>query len=214
MISDGCLPGMPKTLMAASIALAFMLSSGCEDGGDGFDIGDNDPNLVVCVGDSITFGYGDNGASYPSRLASMTGKAVVNGGVSGSLSSSGPGRVKSFLRQKPGAMCILYGANDAIYGHSPAAVKENIRAMIQACKANQTKPIVGTLTPQIDGHSLFNGGAMAISVEIRAVAGEEGASLVDLEKAFANHPEYYLEDGLHMSDAGNQRLAELFKGKL
>ena len=59
------------------------------------DFGNNDPSLVVALGDSITFGYGDTyvfscGETYRRgtigfcpRLAGLTGKTVINGGGSG-----------------------------------------------------------------------------------------------------------------------------------
>ena len=39
---------------------------GCEGGGGGGgdDVGDNNKDLVVCLGDSITYGYACDGAPY------------------------------------------------------------------------------------------------------------------------------------------------------
>jgi len=200
----------------ALIALALLISTGCEDsggGGGGGDYGDNDPNLVVCVGDSLTAGLGNNGASYPGRLAAMTGKTVVNSGVNGARTAESIGRVRSAVSKKAGTVCILLGSNDAINGADPGSVKESLRLMIQTCKANKTRVVVGTLPPQIGSHALFNDNCTAISREIRAVAGEEGARVANLEGAFGD-PSLYDSDGLHMSDSENQRLAEIFKGKL
>ena len=60
---------------------------------DGHDFGDNDPNLYVAFGDSITEGYGlDNYYEcYPVRLAGMLGKLLpmrVGGNRSGRFCES------------------------------------------------------------------------------------------------------------------------------
>lgn len=188
-------------------------TTACEDDGGSANVGDNDPNLVVCFGDSITVGVPAGGANYPARLAQMTGKAVANAGVNGLRTPGCAGRMNALLAKKPGYVCILLGANDAIHGGSPVAVKEDLRAVVAACKANQSYPILGTLTPMSDSRGMFDGNARAISSEIRALAREEHCALADLEHAFQGHPEYLI-DGLHMSESGNQRMASVFKGRL
>ena len=54
--------------------------------------------LVLCMGDSITKGYGVN-IPYPTRLANNTGYSTVNAGVGGVRSSYGLSHVDSLLAQ-------------------------------------------------------------------------------------------------------------------
>jgi lysophospholipase L1-like esterase len=204
---------LSKVLVSLSITAVLFGTTACEDDDGSANVGDNDPNLVVCIGDSITHGMGMGGASYPSRLAQMTGKSVINAGVGGQRAAGGAARINGLLAQHPGYVCILFGANDAIHGGSPYVVKENLRAIVAACKANQSYPILATLTPMTEGHAMYDPAVQAISAEIRALAGEEHCALVDLYGSMSGHPEY-LADGLHMSDAGNDRLAGAFKGRL
>jgi len=49
---------------------------------------------------------------------------------------------------------------------------------------------------------------------IRTMAGEEGASVADLEAAFGNRSEYLQADGLHPNAAGTALIAETFRGAL
>jgi lysophospholipase L1-like esterase len=201
--------------IATSLALiAGLLAASCDSGGGGdgnddVDVGSNDINTVVCMGDSITQGRCvPAGSPYPSRLASLSGKNVINQGVCGDKSDGGASRVGGVLnRYSPGYLVILYGANDAIFDRSLDSVVGNIRRMIQAAKGNQTVPIVCTLLPMYDVHAFAAGNARAYSAAIRGLAKEEGARLVDLEKEFGGDRALLQADGLHPSDAGTQVIA-------
>ncbi len=205
-----------KRLSTIACLAAMALFVGCEDddGGGGGDVGDNDANLVICIGDSITYGYACDGAPYPSHLAAMSGKTVRNYGVCGVRASYGAGRISSYLSCRPGYVCILYGANDAIAGGGASEVKENIRAIIFACRNSHSIPIVATTPPMIGSHSLFDGAACSINAAIRELAAEEGVALVDLYGAFGSAEEYLVSDGLHPNAAGAELIARCFAGKL
>lgn len=210
-----------RTLFAVTAALWFAScdggGGGGSDGGGSSDVGSNDVNKVLCLGDSITHGgCAPAGAPYPSRLAGLTGKGVINAGVCGERSAATRSRAATlFDRHKPGYLCLLIGANDASFGYSPITVGENIRAIIQEAKIRKIIPIVATLTPTVGPHFYSNDDAFNISAQIRVVAKEEGAKLVDLQKEFGSGAAALLqEDGLHPNDAGNQVVAAAFNDKI
>ncbi len=193
----------------------MVLLVGCEDDdGGSVDVGDNNANLVICIGDSITQGYACDGAPYPSVLAAKTGKTVYNYGIGGARTALGASKIKSQLACKPGYVCILYGTNDAIAGGDANNVKENLRAIIAACKSNKSIPIVATTPPMIGSHKIFNGANRAINEAIRAVAKEEKVSFVNLYMAFGDGDKYLVPDGLHPNAAGAELIASRFAGKL
>lgn len=187
--------------------------TGCEDDDNSYDVGDNDPNLVACVGDSITQGYMCEGAPYPARLAEKIGRTVLNYGVGGERTSYGASVISSVLQRKPGFVCLMLGTNDSIRSHSIEDAKENLRAVIHACKANQTVVLLATIPPMIDSHSVYNGNATRMSDAIRALAKEEGVPLVDISKAFGDGIGYINADGVHLTDAGGDLIASKFAGK-
>jgi lysophospholipase L1-like esterase len=201
-------------LMTGCLGAMLVLVAGCEGGGggsaaDGHDFGANDPNLYVAMGDSIT------AAGYPAHLSGMLGATVINGGTPGAWSDSGAGAVHSALsRYKPGFLLILYGANDTIHEANQDGTINNLRAMIQAAKANQTIPIIGTLTPMIRVHEGWAGRARELSKKIRAMASSEGCRVADLEKAFGHNDSLLQDDGLHPTDAGSQVIAKTFLGRI
>ncbi len=194
-----------------AVCAAFLC--GCEDGGGGgggapADIGENNAALVVCVGDSIT--HGDDGVAYPPYLAALSGKSCSNCGVGGAEAKGGVNLVKSALSKKPGYVCILFGANDAINGRDASATKEAIRAMVVACKNNKSVPVLGTTPPMLGEHLNFNDAVDRINQGVREVASEEGARLADIHGAFGNGEGLLMKDGLHPNEAGAQKIAECF----
>ena len=86
----------------------------------------------------------------------------------------------------------------------------NIRAMVQAAKANKTVPILATLLPMIEGHAIYDSVAGRISAGIRDIASSEGVTLVDLNAEFSDPASLLISDGLHPNDAGNQVIAAAF----
>ena len=171
-----------------------------------------DPNVVLCLGDSITEGYRCSGLPYPSRLAGMSGKSVRNYGKGGKLASYGASIAEEALqRENPGIVCILFGANDAIHHVSPAVTKENLRKIIRLCRKYNAKPLIATPTPQIGSHERFNSGVKAIASQVRSLAHEENVTLVDLNSAFGSGSSYLNPaDGLHLNDAGGNLMAREF----
>ena len=193
-----------------ALALAAPVWTGCEDGGDGSsaDVGSNDINVAVALGDSITQG------GYPSILAGITGKTVVDAGVGGTQASSGAGRIGGLLaRHHPGFVLILYGANDIINDVARETTVANLRAMIQAAKGNMTIPVIATLTPMSGSHGIFEPNVEALNEQIRSLASSDGARLANLAGAFGD-PGLIGPDGLHPTSAGNNVIASVFAGKI
>ena len=205
-------------LSALSLATLLVFSTACEDDdgdGGGSAISDaNDRNLVVCIGDSITQGDSGRGAPYPSQLAAMSGKQVVNMGVGGATASDAPSAARNAIAKKPGYVCILYGSNDAIQGRDPAVSKESLRSAIGVCKAAGVRPVIGTPPSMRDGHALFDGGAKRMADAIRALASEEDVRCVDLYEAFGDGSGLLVADGLHPNADGARLIAEKFNSAL
>ena len=202
-----------RLLMGTIMVGALTMQSGCEDDGASAsgDIGDNDPNVAVALGDSITQGMGVT--PYP---ALITSKQVVNAGSGGDHASGGASRVGGLLSSyNPAYLFILLGSNDAIHGGDPGAVKASLGAIVSTARENQTIPVLATIPPMIGSHGAFNDGVRAINVEIRNLASETGTALVDLEGAFGSNPTSLLDaGGLHPNQAGQQVIAASFAGTL
>ncbi|MFN2351751.1 MAG: SGNH/GDSL hydrolase family protein [Kiritimatiellia bacterium] len=198
--------------------LAAFIGIGCEDGGggsrhnhDAIDFGNNNRDIYVAFGDSITGDYNFGVTPYPPRLASMLGKTVINEGRGGETSSGGAGRVRSVLsRHKPGYLLILYGINDLLHGNSADGIIDNLRHIIRTAKGNKTVPVIATLTPVTGRYHLWSSGVDSLNDRIRDLARQEDAWLVDLANEFNYNERYMSIDGLHPNEDGCQLMAMAF----
>ena len=206
---------MKHVITYLSALCAILLFGGCEKGSSAppHDFGNNDTNLYVACGDSVTQGGygGSDPGGYPAVLASMLGKRVINQSQGGYSSDGGIDIVNSALSDyKPGYVLILFGANDVIHAYDSNDTINNLRTMIEAAKNNKSIPVMGTLLPMSGKHAAFEGGVEALNPLIIRLGKEEGIAVADLYAAFGDDPSLIVDDGLHPSDAGNQVIARTF----
>ncbi len=213
---------------ALCMAMVVILVAGCNDDdstpvipfADTHDFGANNPDLVVVMGDSIT--YGIDVTPYPRMMADLLALPVVNEGISGEHAYEGLRRVGGVLGlYKPGYLLILYGANDLLHARGADDIAEDLRAMVLAARAAKTIPIVATLTPMARARGVFDEHTKSINHFIRAMAAEENVTVVDLEVVFNGYDNdenpFVMEaddllqwDGLHPNETGNWEIALAF----
>ncbi len=179
--TSGTLPHFPDGLHpddtgSAMIAAAFNDRISRSPAG----IGDNNPNVIVCLGDSIT------SAGYPGFLAGMTGKTCVNEGGLGEDSGRGANRAASVLdAYHPAYLCIMYGSNDVHSHYSFDSVISHLAAIIATAREHNTIPILATIPP-MSGPRLggLEGDVRQLNNMIRSLAASTGTALADVEREF------------------------------
>ncbi|MDD5678646.1 MAG: GDSL-type esterase/lipase family protein [Kiritimatiellae bacterium] len=206
-----------RNLSFGGLLCAALMLAGCEGSstshlGDGHDFGPNNPNLYVAIGDSITAGDSQVGSSnYPSILAGMLNKTVINEGNGGDSSGEVMDRLYPILDDyKPGFVLILAGINDLIMGYGEENAARNIRIMVHACQDNKTIPVIATLTPVFESYSYLDSSIMLLNVMIQQIALDLNVAVVDLNKAFNDDPIYILPGGIHPNATGNALMALTF----
>jgi lysophospholipase L1-like esterase len=200
-------------LLAGFCGLLLFSCNGGGGGGLSGDIGDNDPDVVLAIGDSITNGgCVPDGAPYPARLAGLIKKKVINAGGCGETTGSGAAKVAGLLdKHNPGTLLVLYGANDEILGDEIEGSLARMRIIISAAKARKTRIAIGTVMPMVRDHLPFEGFVEAYNVQLKALAKKENVKVVDLFGEFSKRRDVLLqEDGLHPTDAGTQIIAAAF----
>ena len=135
-----------KRAMAKTIILIFILAlAGCEAAAPPPDTQKNGP--IVCLGDSLTEGYGasrpsevDKSNSYPAFLEKKVTLNVINAGISGDTAGGGLARVDNdVLANDPQVVIILLGANDFFRSRSASETKSDLQAIIYKVKSEDRK---------------------------------------------------------------------------
>jgi acyl-CoA thioesterase I len=162
--------------------------------------------VILDFGDSLTAGYGlTPEQTFPARLEATLRRQgievrVDNGGVSGDTTAGGLARLDWALADKPDLVILALGANDALRGIDPAAVRDNLDKMIRKIEASGAKVLlVGMLAPPNWGAE-YKAAFDRIFPELAKVYG------VQLYPFFlegvAMKPELNQPDGLHPNERG------------
>ena len=169
--------------------------------------------FYVAMGDSITYGtlLSNHSDCYPNVLSGMLGKPVVNEGRPGEQARQGLARFAGVLyAYKPSHILILYGVNDLANGRGPDNIKSDLRQMIALARANNTVPVIATMTPAIGLASWLAYEVALTSAAIRQLGAEQGVGVADLAAAFNNRADLMSYDGLHPNAAGHRLMATTF----
>lgn len=190
-------------------------------------IGDNQPNVYLAFGDSISNGVGStDGAGYRIRLVNLLGpyfgKAQVsNESRDGSFTSFGAMRIPGAMsRQSPAYTLILYGTNDwnsqTCQPLPPADcfTIDSLRVIVRYVKRVRSIPVLATLPPLNPALAPpeRNQWNSQMNTLIKSLAAEEGALVADAEASFRAGGDLTLlfSDDVHPNDAGYQLLAQAF----
>jgi acyl-CoA thioesterase I len=157
---------------------------------------------LLAFGDSLTQGVGaDPDDSYPAVLARLSGRTVINAGVSGEVTAEGRARFGALIEQEqPDLVLLLEGGNDILRNLDPAQTQANLAAMIEQAQA-QGIPVVLIGVPR---KALFSD----VAPLYRALA--ETYQLVFVEELIADllRTPAYKADPIHFNREGYRALAE------
>lgn len=169
---------------------------------------------IVFLGDSLTEGYGvELDSTYTSLLQKKITQdklnwKVINSGISGSTSASGPSRSKWILKSKdkPSIVVIVLGANDGLRGLPISSVKKNLAETIKVLKDAKIKAILAELYVPPNYGKDYSEKFKKLFAD---VAKENQVLLMPflLEKV-AGKSELNLTDGIHPNEKGHQIIAD------
>jgi acyl-CoA thioesterase-1 len=161
---------------------------------------------IVCVGNSLTAGYGIAAEQgYPAQLAKKIeaadlGFQVINAGVSGETSSGTLSRTNWILTLQPDIIILEIGANDGLRGIAPALIKRNIREIIRRL---QEKKIIIILAGMQMVTNLGPAYTSAFNAVYEDIAREAGVLFMPFFlQGVAADPALNIGDGIHPNPQG------------
>ncbi len=169
--------------------------------------------LVLCLGDSLTEGYGvAPEQSYPSLLERRlreSGRAdarVVNAGISGSTSASAVSRLRWQLKAKPDVVILALGGNDGLRGLQIEETRKNLGEAIALARSRDVRVVLaGMKLPPNYGIDYTR----RFEALFPALAEKHDVALIPfLLEGVAAKPELNLPDGIHPNAAGYQIVVE------
>jgi lysophospholipase L1-like esterase len=195
---------------------------------------------ILAFGDSITEGTTsaplqilafDAGkpSSYPYKLqvletARYTAQTitVMNAGIAGKRAQDDRQRLTDAISAaRPDVLILMEGTNDlgGLVGLSDKAVQNGITAtvnamedMVRDAQARGVTPFVATILPQRQGRAAGADLVNPYNAALKVMIGKKGATLVDINGQF---PLAMIgQDGLHPTEDGYEKLAEIFQTAL
>jgi lysophospholipase L1-like esterase len=172
---------------------------------------------VVCMGDSLTYGYLTEHNFEEYLLADLAGDwTVTNKGHSGHTTGQMLDRfADDVVALAPGAVTIWGGINDILQGDSTSTIESNLAAMYLAAHNAGIKVIALTISPFYD--YAWNQGRQdkldAVNAWIEALPSnvdyvvDAWTVLVDPNVTNTLLPAYSYGDGLHIIAAGDEAIA-------
>jgi len=122
--------------------LIFILLSACGDDAPKLSMLSSDA-VILAFGDSLTYGNGaKENESYPAVLGILSGRNVINAGISGETSKPGLQRLPALLeKHQPKLLILCHGGNDLLQKSDIGKMESNVRQMIQLAK-DKNIPVV------------------------------------------------------------------------
>ena len=121
-------------------ALSFVIVIFCIISFSGFAFAQT---LIVVLGDSLTEGFGvAKEEAYPHLLEKELQRKghsvkVINAGISGSTSASGPSRLRWYIKTHPDIVILALGGNDGLRGLTVKHMKKNLSKAIELAQAEK-----------------------------------------------------------------------------
>lgn len=173
------------------------------------------PMTVLCLGDSLTEGYGlSKEEAWPAVLDGLikadgiADVTVINAGISGSTSASAVSRLKWHLKslKKPAILVLELGPNDGLRGLDPKATETNLLNVIRLAKEHQLRVLLAGMRMPPNYGPQFTEDFRAVFPRL---AKSQGLELIPFFlEGVAAEPKLNLADGIHPNQDGYKVIAK------
>lgn len=168
---------------------------------------DNKKLKIVCLGDSITYGFPLGPAySWVEMLFHGVTGEVINRGINGNTTTEMLDRFeRHVLSSNPTHVIIMGGINDVFLRESYDRIIWNLRAMVEKARENDIQVILGI--PTAVDEPEFERMIERIRVWMKDYAGQNNIRVINFASAFYDNDghlrtELLLPDGGHPTEEG------------
>lgn len=181
---------------------------------------------IVCIGDSLTFGYGVRKNKCWVSLINGTDKYhVINKGVNGDTSVGILSRFfKDVVTHSPTACTIMCGSNDLLMGKNINDILDNINLMLKDCEIKNIAPVIisppkilsdlaSLLWSNDINYDIVNSKLKELDEKLLDLSTKNKCTFISLYNLLPLDKVYYT-DGLHLSESGNEYISNIIKEKL
>lgn len=175
---------------------------------------------VLCLGDSLTAGYGLSvDQAWPALTEAKLREAgfdieLVNAGVSGDTTAGGVRRMEWLMTRRYDGIVIALGANDGLRGLATGELERNLQRIIDLARAANPDIrilLAGMRAPPNMGQDY----ARAFeAVYTRLAERNKIARWPFMLEGVGGASELNLDDGIHPNAEGQRRIAEMAFGHL
>lgn len=169
--------------------------------------------VVLCLGDSLTEGYGvEDAHAYPSvlerrlRERGFASARVINAGINGSTSASAVSRLRWQLRAKPDFLVLALGGNDGLRGLDLAETEKNLSEAITIAQAKGVQVLLAGMQIPPNYGPDYTRRFREIFPRLEERHGV--VRIPFLLEGVAADPDLNLPDGIHPNPAGYQIVAD------
>lgn len=177
---------------------------------------------VVCIGDSLTEGYGiEETQRWSSLLSNALNIECINSGISGDTTAGMLARFNEMVvKYKPSHVIITGGTNDVSMNLPENIIISNILAMTRYAKHHEIVPIIGIPTPyykpenSTDEDIFINAESLVKRIHSYQKTLKNFAlsdNLLMINFATNMNPIYFLNDGLHPNEKGHECMMKVAK---
>ena len=163
---------------------------------------------ILAFGDSLTYGKGvEEEQSYPSVLAQLSNREVINAGLSGETTQQGLARLAEVLEEnQPNLMILREGGNDILRNHNLNNTKQNLASMVEIAQSFGVQVVlIGVPEKKLFSNSAKIFPELAEQYGL-VFDGELIASLLRSPK--------YKSDSVHFNELGYEKMAQLIFERL
>lgn len=174
---------------------------------------------LVCIGDSLTEGYGIRQAyRWSDLLSKELHIEIINSGISGDTTGGMLARFHNMvIAHKPTHVIIMGGTNDLWFNLSDEQIISNILAMTRYARYNDIISIIGIPTPYYHDNLVSTNSTFldpknqserikAYKRKLTDFAIEDELTFIDFSINMTS--DLFLEDGLHPNEMGHEVMKE------